>query len=570
MKTVVKKDICRRVIALLFIAVILANIKFIFTNCDIDSEYAMAMSYRMLRGDHMFIQMWEPHQTSAFLGTFLLGIFTGVTGSTTGSAVFLQICGVAIQMLIGFLLYRFLKQRIDVCLAQLMVIFFLAVRPKNLVMPEFSNMQIWFSVLLFLCLLLYFETGKRCWLILAGVSLCLEIISYPSCLIVFLIVLILLRSYGKKSWRDVLLFMGICAVSGTAYVGFFVSRLGLKTFVQSIGYIVAADSTHGVRGGYYSGIKFFRSSGSCFLELGISFLLALIVNLVVRKWMSGKRFVREYNFRQTGIQLFPVCYVIVDCLAVLIYRERYAYILLFLLFFCGGVFGLRYCNAAEKRIVLTGMLLSVGSFFAVLMLTNLDFCSVVQYLILAVMVSFLPISRVLERSFKKSRLCKYLPLFCFCFLLIFREGILLKTSGEMPSNLLDVGGIIKGGPAMGIVEDYMGAYMENSTIEEMGQLVREGDRLLIVTPEKVSTLGYLYKGTTVSAASTICTPTYDEKLLQYWEQNPEKRPNLIMVECWYGELKMEEDSWIMQWIEREFQPNTYTDGKYWRYYRLEE
>lgn len=318
-------------------------------------------------------------------------------------------------------------------------------------------------------------------------------------------------------------------------------------------------------------MAFFSFSSNCFLELGISFLLAMLMNFVVRKRMSGKRFVREYHFAQTGLQIFAACYVIVDCLAVLIYRERFAYIILFLLFLLGIFFGFRYCDAAEKRIVVTGALLSGGSFFAVLALTNLGFYSVVQYLILAVMVSFLPIGRILEQKFKKEgRLCQWFPLFCFCFLLVFREGIMVKTLNGLPSHLFDLRGVIQAGPAVGIMEDYVGAYMENSTIEEMDQLVKEGDRLLLVAEEKVGTLDYLYEGVTVSAASTICTPTYDEVLLKYWEQNPGKRPNLIMVECWYGDLRVEEDSWIMQWIEKEFQPNVYTDGKYWRYYRLEE
>lgn len=67
--------------------------------------------------------------------------------------------------------------------------------------------------------------------------------------------------------------------------------------------------------------------------------------------------------------------------------------------------------------------------------------------------------------------------------------------------------------------------------------------------------------------STISTPTYDDKLLEYWEQNPEKQPNVVIVECWFGESKLKEDSWIMQWIDKEFQPDECVDGKYWRYYR---
>ena len=70
--------------------------------------------------------------------------------------------------------------------------------------------------------------------------------------------------------------------------------------------------------------------------------------------------------------------------------------------------------------------------------------------------------------------------------------------------------------------------------------------------------------------STICTPTYDEKLLKYWEQNPQKYPNVVVVSCWFGELKVAEDSWIMQWLETEFRADTVIDGQYYRYYLKNE
>lgn len=121
---------------------------------------------------------------------------------------------------------------------------------------------------------------------------------------------------------------------------------------------------------------------------------------------------------------------------------------------------------------------------------------------------------------------------------------------------------------MGIISDYMGPYIMNSNLEEWPQHIRSGDRLLVVSESGVvSTLPYLYEDVEISAASTICTPTYDEKLLLYWEQNPDRRPNVVAVDCWFGHLNVDEDSWIMQWIYDEFGLNSYEDGTYLRYYR---
>lgn len=81
---------------------------------------------------------------------------------------------------------------------------------------------------------------------------------------------------------------------------------------------------------------------------------------------------------------------------------------------------------------------------------------------------------------------------------------------------------------------------------------------------------YLYEDITIRVDSTICTPTYNEKLLQYWEENPDKFPDVVVVVCWFGQLNVDKDSWIMQWIREEFGENSYIDGTYQRYYRKPE
>ena len=68
---------------LLIIGAILVNIKSIFTDFDVDSEYAIAMAYRMIKGDRMVAQMWEPHQTSAFLCAFFMKIYMAIFRTTS-------------------------------------------------------------------------------------------------------------------------------------------------------------------------------------------------------------------------------------------------------------------------------------------------------------------------------------------------------------------------------------------------------------------------------------------------------------------------------------------------------
>lgn len=88
------------------VGVMLITIKGIVAHLDIDGEYAIAMSWRMLQGDRMFLEMWEPHQTSAFLMTGLMWIFVQVTGGVTGIALFLNSIGACIYAVIARMIYK--------------------------------------------------------------------------------------------------------------------------------------------------------------------------------------------------------------------------------------------------------------------------------------------------------------------------------------------------------------------------------------------------------------------------------------------------------------------------------
>lgn len=549
----------------LLLLAVLANIKSIFFDCDIDSEYAVAMSYRMLQGDGMLQQMWEPHQTSAFLCALLMKPFVALTGGTTGIILYLHTLGALIHGVVVWIFYSFMKKRIDLNTAKLMSIFFLAVRPKDILMPEFSNMQIWFSVLLFLSILIYLEhQDKKQWLAIGSVFLCLEVISYPSCLLVWLAVVTVLWIYSEKRLKDILLFSGACLVQGCIYVGYFVIQIGgVEEFLAATKHIVSGDASH-QSGGEGMGFFFWENLLVSLLWLAGSLLVAFFMN---KLW--GMRNDKITNVQRKGrfVLLAAGLGLIGLAIMIVIKPGRMAHVSLYLLLIIWALCASKRCEAGERRIVSAGMAISAAGFAATALLTNLDISSTLMYLILAVMVAFIPLKEYRQQEallFKK--VVRYDVMILFCLLCLFQRGVYVKTLGGF-SSPLKLGGIVKSGPELGIIADYMGANIRNTTMAEWDSFIREGDNILIVEKEGTSTIGYLYGDTGVSAPSTICTPTNDEQLLQYWEQYPDKFPDVVAVQCWYGELSVDTDSWIMQWLEGEFQADAIEDGTFWRFYR---
>ncbi len=111
----------------------------------------------------------------------------------------------------------------------------------------------------------------------------------------------------------------------------------------------------------------------------------------------------------------------------------------------------------------------------------------------------------------------------------------------------------------------MSYYMNKCNYTDWENQIRDDDSLLIVSSTAHDPILYLYKPVTVSHYSTICTPTYDETLLAYWNSFPEKTPTVIAVECWYDDMHVSDDSWIMEWCNSHYE--LAYKGTYWWFYR---
>ncbi len=551
--------------------VILVSIKRVFTDFNVDGEYAIVLSYRMVRGDHMIAQMWEPHQTSAFLNAFFIAIYLWVTGTTTGIALYLNIVGLMVKLGVAYIFYRTFCKFCDRNILFLMTAFFLTVNAKESILLEFSNMMIYFSILLLCALVMHLHSQKApetIFLVLSAVSFCLEVLSYPSTILLFPLMLVILYHYSGTKGRDVMVFTLICVFIGSVFLAFLIMQTGWSRFWECIRIIIMGDSTHqmgdiaGKLGVYGQDIK-----DAAVLFVLCAFLSVIIVRLFQRK--RGK-YAQEHYVRTFFMLLLlgNLMQALFNMnIEELVWKVRVLYSAIYLpISFLA--FRLRgYCSREERIAFQTGMGISLAGCAAVLLLTNLSLMTTLAYLIPGVMVSMIPIGEYLRRSLPNTKNTgAYGMLILFVSVFIFQNIYVLRPMSMLPNvKIMSVRGVVKGGPMAGIFSDYMGAYIMNSNLNDWKQYVRKGDRVLIVGVNHLSTIGYLYEDTEISVDSTICTPTYDEKLLTYWEMNPWKEPNVVVLDCWFGEPRVSGDEWIMEWIEEHF--DTYEDGRYVRVYR---
>ena len=216
-----------------------------------------------------------------------------------------------------------------------------------------------------------------------------------------------------------------------------------------------------------------------------------------------------------------------------------------------------------------GLAGSVISILAVFYISDLQFFNALPHGMFGILSALAVIAVMIRRSCgENGRKLIFILFTGVVVTAMIGKGGSVKGGRELKSPL-DVRGIMKEGPAAGILSDYMCCYIYNCDHEDFKANVRDGENVLIVTNMVFApgTTPYMFGEYEVCHFSTVDPTSYDERLITYWELYPEKRPDVIVVDCWYGQLMEDPDNWIMQYIENDFGYTSCTDGKYVRFYR---
>lgn len=525
---------------------VLASVKICFLGLGVDEEYAVTMSYRMVSGDRMFLEMWEPHQTSGFLSAALIRLFLFLTGRTDYMILYLRICGCLIQFLIGLFLYFTTKRYFSDDICFLAAVFFCNTLPKWIQTPEFSNMLIWFSVLCFLCLMRYYvpasgrqkdrETGSCLWLILAGVSLSGLILSYPSCILSVPVLLIAMRkiqsrSNGRAYLRQAGILLGTCAAAGALYVVYFLGHMSLGDFFYGVSQMMRDGSHNETVGGkgLAWGQELLRLCPVVLLCLGIAGCLCLCL----------KRLRSLSAFLTTLL-----CVTLLQQVVVWLGDSRYLQnplVYFYVLFAAGFLVYEHYFrgkNTVETFLFWAGTVFGGAVWLSALLVTNTTISVTGPYL----MIGLLSAIFLLERSFLAESVSCEKPksalgvVGCICLIgvTLFAKGYLVCSNEGEKDTVSMVRQKVLYGPARGIYCRYMEGYTLNKYAEILENVSVEGKKVLYMGRHS---LVYLYGGQIISNYSTISTPTFDDRLLEYWNRNPEKRPELVICDMGEEQIK---------------------------------
>lgn len=546
-----------------------------FTNFGYDCGYQLSMSYRFLQGDRMFVEMWEPHQMSVFMPAALMWVYMSLFHTTSGIVVYLQVCGMLIRGGLAFCLYRVLRDGFDEPLAYGMGLLYFMLSPKDYAVPDFSNQQLWYTTLLLCSLLVYLKKGKLRYLLGGALSLCLGVMAYPSCVILFFGVIALLFVYSPRRGRDILIFTGVCAGAGAAFcIAVLPEPDVLRTCLTGM---MALEPTHTVSAlsklsGYLKDIceVFLVVLAVGALGWGMSRFIRFFMG---RKGMSvgkGQESCRRWIWLLccAGIMLLAFLVNIISA------EHRNAYGVIFLCLVGLGLWESGILQGKKRQAYVCGSVIGGLEFLATLILTDLPFTVSVVYGLLAIIFALVPIEEQMKEIRQVSvRRWLYRCAMCFVVLLALRcvyIRVPLTGRGQICSSFSDLS-IVRVGPALGLISNEGGVCVQRDSYPEWQELIRQDENVWIVG-SVIDNMQYLYGNARVAGPSTMSTPTYSSEVLEYWRLNPDKYPDVVVAEGYMGELvyELKGNQWLMDWLKEEYRPACTVEGTYWIYYFREE
>lgn len=545
-------------------------IKNIFVGADIDESYAVTVGYRLAMGDRLLLEMWEPHQTSAIFTAMFMKPFLWLTGGATDFLnLYLRVVYFVVQGAIAALLCKTLRKCVPQLAGQdtlwLSLVFFVF-SPKSIYIPDYTNLHIWFMTLLVLCLLWYYSEASpvrgRLWVMaMAGLSLTGDVLSYPSMVLLLpLCLLVILRKHVQSAIRECLALVVPCVACAAIFFGYILSYMTLEQMLQVIPYVLG-DGSHQLT--FMEKVMTWLSDfGIIGVIVAVTLALGVVTAMIYVRIKNGHQhrlgvystffffgFQMVYQF---GAWLFGG-YNAAQSLSI--------YVALVLI----GIYA--YHKGGKKESIGYGMIVfSLVSYAGIIFMSNWRPMILLSYLIVGALGGLLCWNSYLQSCDIRLRE-SVLQILCGILVVSNVLGFSWLVIGgeESHSTLLDVRGIHKSGFRAGIFTTYMSAYRYNTNADQWPEAVPDGSTVLYIGP---SQFFYLLGDCTIASPNTISTPTYDETLFEYWEMNPERYPDVIVVESWYGDIRVDDEhGFIMDWIEKEYGASVVEDYSYVRVYK---
>ena len=562
----------------------LAAIKCIFVGLQRDEEYALTMSYRLLIGDKLLTQVWDPHQTSAFLLSLIEWIFIKVTGGTTYLVLWCKIVGTLIHGAIAFWLYKTLKLYAPKNISFLLGLVYFGILPKDGVIPEFSIMMAWFITLIVIALIkmnyLYDDVyrsgsskadGK---IILLSIFLAFcsfgLMLSYPTSIIIIPFIYAFLIIDRKKNPKAVLfIYPVVILLLGLAYLGYLFSYMTPGAFLKNLKEALKACGSHDYEE-MSKGALMLVSVIAFVIISAIAVVVSLLICLITNTVSAGKT---KSKASKPEFEMILMIAVILGAFAQIffcifrIFEYMYSYELAyyFWIIALAIVVLIKQRKEEKSKLLLRFVIINLLGFVSVIALTNLTIFTSIPYCISGVVISLLAIFLHADKKSEKLRKTAVLTILAVALSNNFFKGFTYSSNDGYNWNILSANKLIHRGAAKGIITEYMTGYINEKAQDDWDKHIQDGDNVLVWD---ITSVYYFNKDVNIASYTTISTPTYYvDSLNKYWEENPDKYPDVIAVAIWFGnDYRMKDYDNFLEWIENEYRADEVIQEDYYRYY----
>ena len=559
----IKNKKYKAVLYLLIVLNVLAALKTIFICVFVDEEYQISMACRLLAGEKMLADLWDPHQMSAFLSEFFVWIYKSIFKTYDGCLIWVRFWGCMIHLFVSFRVFKVLSEHLCREFSFLIALLYFDLLPKNTVITDYANMFIWLVTLMGIELYYLYWSGRPVHTACSGLLMSLTVLSYPSAILFFPVIIIYLIC-KDKSIRNAGIFSLVCLICGGLYLIYLVSVTGsFDNLIIDIKLMLDGHSNYS-KISYSS--KFLTYAG----ELGITFLVSACYLVIAGLSVLIYRY---FSKKKITFSLFAFCVLAVSSMhhilhwILMLHSHELCYnFIIYILVFALSLIYIKKVPDEPKTVIKLNIAFSFLVLLCVLVLTDQTTFSSFKYMYPGYIFALAGLF-IYSRDHEREIFDRFgrITLLFICFAAVFVKGWQYPASGGVMSNVSCIRGIVKDGISKGVITDYMTSYIISSEAREIRSLVPAGSSLLVVDD---SPSAYFFEDVNISSYTTICGAVYDETLLKYWEMHPDKYPDVIAVSCWYGDLHWDSDSWIIKWLEEDYPASQVIDGDYYRYYIL--
>ena len=515
-----------------------------FTGLEIDEEYALSLGYRLVSGDRLFATMWEPHQLSSLPAATLLAVYLGITGTTTGVLLFFRLVVLACKAGMSWVFYKEFRRDLGRSGAALAALVLLLYIPKWFLGPDYTGQQFHFTVAAFLCCHHYVTRGfRKPWLVAVGaVCACLSFLAFPQSIAAFAVLWIGMVILGRRGGearflgipRGAWVLLGSCAVCGVAFLVWTLQGMGfdLGAFLARVGLIL-----HDPQYNFTAGERLALLAQQA-LPVLQSWRWPLAMALVAYA-VAGLRKVALPERGAFVLGLWGILATLLCALRAVKDGSLDERQLVPVLVLAGAwAFWRARKQPGAAALFWLGYLPGLAAYAFILRSTLLGLPATFMYLTWPALCGLLMLLRV-RPSTARAALGAVLVFLAVC------RVWCVQTTGWKGHTVADTPLVmIENGPAKGIRADEKAADMQQCLYEALAPYAGQG--VLQAIGEQHG-LGFLMAdGTlTVNQASVISGTDSDPRFIQYYEEMPEKLPDVIL----YDDAEVRDMAEFHAWIE---------------------